>query len=131
MSSSTKKKIQVLSINLLLNLIEHDMALKDDAAVKNLKQKAIEFCEIPRVGLSSTLSAQKKAIEIRYVSSPSRLSFMACALLQNPSRLMKQSLLEIDDLEIRIKKVTELLKDEIDVIHLIIISLIVNQKEQQ
>lgn len=33
------------------------MSLKEDPALKNLKQKAIEFCEIPRVGLSSTLNA--------------------------------------------------------------------------
>ena len=91
------------------------MSLKEDPAVKSLKQKAIELCEIPRVGLSSTLSAQKKAIEIRYVSSPSRLSFMACALLSNPTRIMKQNLLEVDDLKMRITKVTELLREEIDV----------------
>lgn len=40
---------------------------------------------------------------------------MSCALLSNPSRIMKQNLLEIDDLESRIKKTTELLKDEIEV----------------
>lgn len=57
--------------------------MKDSEIVKQLKQKAIDLCEMPRVGLSSTLNAKKKAIELRYISSPSRLSFMACALLAN------------------------------------------------
>jgi hypothetical protein len=70
------------------------MAMKDTELHKELKQKAIELCEMPRVGLSSTLNAKKKAIEIRYISSPVRLTYMAAALLTNQTRLVKQSLIE-------------------------------------
>lgn len=57
------------------------MSLKDSDIVKDLKQKAIDLCEMPRIGLSSTLNAKKKAIELRYITSPSRLSYMASSLL--------------------------------------------------
>ena len=70
---------------------------------------------MPRVGLSSTLNAKKKAIEIRYVSSPARLTYMAAALLTNQTRLVKQSLLEQENLEKRMRRVVELLKSEIEV----------------
>lgn len=63
--------------------------MKESDKAKLLKQKAIEFCELPRTGLSSTLSAKKKALEIRYISSPSRLSFMAASLLNNQTRMIK------------------------------------------
>jgi hypothetical protein len=89
--------------------------LKESDKVKLLKQKAIEHCEMPRQGLSSTLNAKKKAMELRYIVSPSRLSFMACALLNNQSRMVKQSLLETDDLVKRIHRVCDLLSSEIEV----------------
>ncbi len=63
--------------------------LKDSDKAKLLKQKAIELCELPRSGLSSTLNAKKKAIELKYINSASRLCFMSCALLNNQSRMMK------------------------------------------
>lgn len=83
--------------------------MKDTDKAKLLKQKAIELCEIPRSGLSSTLNAKKKAMEIRYVNSPSKLSFMSCALLNNQTRMVKQSLLETDDIEKRMQRVIDLL----------------------
>jgi hypothetical protein len=83
--------------------------LKESEKFKLLKQKAIELCELPRAGLSSTLNAKKKAMEMRYISSPSRLSFLACSLLNNQTRMVKQSLLECDDLNKRLTKVTDLL----------------------
>lgn len=91
------------------------MSLRDTDLFKTLKQKTVELCELPRPGLSSTLNAKKKAVELRYITSPSRLSFMACALLTNQTRLVKQGLLEIDDLKKRMQKIIELLTIEIDV----------------
>eukprot|EP00347_Sterkiella_histriomuscorum_P014802 403359469 len=93
---------------------EIDMALKESDKTKLLKQKAIELCELPRSGLSSTLNAKKKAMEIRYITSPSRLTFMSCSLLNNQTRMTKQSLLETDDLESRMQRVIELLTQEIE-----------------
>ena len=81
--------------------LDYDLTLKDSDKTKLLKQRAIELCELPRSGLSSTLNAKKKAMDIRYVNSASRLSFMACALLNNQTRMIKQSLLETEDLEKR------------------------------
>lgn len=81
------KKIQV-SFNYNFKL-EYDMSLRDNDKVKSLKQKAIDLCELPRVGLSSTLNAKKKAIELRYITSASRLSFMACSLLSHQTRMVK------------------------------------------
>ena len=83
--------------------------MREDEIVKTLKQKAIDLCELPRVGLSSTLNAKKKALELRYISSASRLSFMASSLLTNQTRMVKQELLEIDDVKERIKKVSALI----------------------
>jgi hypothetical protein len=91
------------------------MSLKESETFKVLKQKAIELCELPKAGLSSTLNSKKKAMELRYIQSPSRLTFSACSLLNHPSRMVKQSMLECDDLAKRITKVTNLLNAEIDV----------------
>jgi len=55
--------------------------LRDSDKFKLLQDKAVEYCELPRGGLTMTLSSKKKAMEVRYTHSPSRLSFMACALL--------------------------------------------------
>ena len=70
-------------------VLEIDTALKESDKTKLLKQKAIELCELPRSGLSSTLNAKKKAMEIRYITSPSRLTFMSCSLLNNQTRMTK------------------------------------------
>lgn len=91
------------------------MLLKDSDNAKLVKQKAIELCELPRSGLSSTLNAKKKALEIKYINSASRLSFMASAILNNQPRMIKQGLLETNDLAERMQKVIELLTQEIDV----------------
>lgn len=92
----------MINISKLINDIEYDNAFKENANYKNLKQKAIDLCELPRNGLSATLNMKKKANEIRYINSPSRLSYLACALLTNQSRMVKQSLLEMEDLGKRI-----------------------------
>lgn len=93
----------------MIHSAEVDVALKDSDKAKLLKQKAIELCELPRSGLSSTLNAKKKALEIRYINSPSRLSFMSFSLLNNQTRMIKQSLLETDDLEKRMQRAIDLL----------------------
>lgn len=62
-------------------MVDYDMNLRDTDIFKTLKQKAIDLCELPRVGLSSTLNAKKKALELRYITSASRLSYMASSLL--------------------------------------------------
>lgn len=66
--------------------------------------------------ISLNMTTKKKAMEIRYTNSASRLSFIACSLLNNQTRMVKQSLLETDDLVKRIGRVSELLSAEIEVI---------------
>jgi hypothetical protein len=94
------------------------MGLRDSEKFKVLQQKAVELCELPKGGLSTAMSNKKKAVEIRYTVSPSRLSFMACALLSNETRQIKQRLLEMDDIGERIKILTSLINQEIEVSHL-------------
>lgn len=89
--------------------------MRETEKVKQLQQRAIEYCELPKGGLSLTMTSKKKAMEVRYTNSPSRLSFMACSLLNNQTRMVKQSLLETDDLLKRIVRVSDLLAVEIDV----------------
>jgi len=71
------------------------------------------MCELPRGGLAATMQSKKKAMELRYTVSPSKLCFMSCALLQNHSRYHKQSLLECDNLERRIGKIIDKMDLEI------------------
>lgn len=68
---------------------EYDISLRDSDKFKLLQQKAIELCELPRGGLAATMQSKKKAMELRYTVSPSKLCFMSCALLQNHSRYHK------------------------------------------
>jgi hypothetical protein len=82
----------------MISNVDYDISLRDSDLVKSLQHKAIEYCELPKDGLTLTMSSKKKAMEIRYTNSPSRLSFMASSLLNNQFRMVKQSLLEIDDL---------------------------------
>lgn len=51
--------------NIPLIKIDYDMSLRDSDKVKLLKHLAIEFCELPKAGLSLTMSSKKKAGEIR------------------------------------------------------------------
>lgn len=57
--------------------------MKEHEKFKLLKQKAIEHCDIPRITLTARMNAQKKAIEIRGIQSPSRLSYAVCGMLTN------------------------------------------------
>lgn len=62
-----KKKDQVTYLLLISNeLLEIDISLRESDLTKQLKQKSIELCEMPRLvnGLSSTMNARKKAMEI-------------------------------------------------------------------
>lgn len=61
------------------------------------------------------MNAKKKAMEIRYTVSPSKLCFMGCSLLSLTTRMHKQSLLECDDLTRRIGKVIDKINLEIEV----------------
>jgi len=79
-----------------------------------LQHQAITYCEIPKMGLSQTMNALKKGLELRYISSPSKLSFAAASLLVNITKIEKQNLLEIDDLKKRMETVSELMRKEID-----------------
>ncbi len=81
------------------------MQLRDTEKVKQLQLKAVEHCELPKEGVSQAMIAKKKAMEIRYTNSPSRLSFIVSALLTNQSRIVKQGLLEIDDIGKRVTSV--------------------------
>jgi hypothetical protein len=90
--------------------------LRDSEKVKVLQQKAIEHCDLPKGGnLNQAMVSKKKAMEIRYTNSASRLSFMGCALLTSSSRMVKQSLLETDDIVKRIDRLINLLSAEIEV----------------
>lgn len=91
------------------------MSLRDTEKVKQLQLKGVEHCELPKEGVSQQMLAKKKAQEIRYSSSPSRLSFMVSALLSNQSRIVKQGLLEIDDIQKRVFTVLQLITQEIEV----------------
>ena len=88
---------------------DYDVSLRDTEKVKQLQLKGVEHCELPKEGVSQAMIAKKKAVEIRYTSSPSRLSFMVSALLANPSRIVKQSLLEVDDIAKRVNTVLQLI----------------------
>ena len=70
-------------------LAEYDLSLRDSDKVKLIQQKAIELCELPKGGLSTTLTAKKKSNEIRYTTSPSKLCFMGCSLLNLTNRMHK------------------------------------------
>jgi len=90
--------------------------VKELGLFEKLKEKAIQLCDMPRLSLSASLNAQKRAQEIRFTQSLSKLTFMACAVLTNSvSRATKQELLEIEDLVTRMKRVIELLEVEIEV----------------
>jgi len=96
--------------------VEYDLSFRESDKTKLLQELAVEYCELPKGGLALTMSSKKKAMEIRYTTSSTKLSFMACALLNNQTRMVKQSLLETDDLKKRMDRVIDLLKQEIEVL---------------
>lgn len=55
---------------------------------------------------------RKKAVELKYMNSPLKLTYHACSLLSSIPRAEKYKLLEIDDLEPRMEKCLELLTNE-------------------
>jgi hypothetical protein len=64
-------------------LIDVDISLRESELFKQVKAKAIELCEIPRLanGFSSNMNARKKAMELDNIVSSSKLSYAACSLL--------------------------------------------------
>lgn len=90
------------------------MQLRNTELFKKLQLLAVEFCDLPKLGLSQTLNSKKKAMEISYINSPSKLSFVAASLLNNTqNKIERQDILEIDDLQKRIQVVSEHLVKEI------------------
>lgn len=83
---------------------------------EKLRQTAIKYCDLPRSNMTENLNAQKKAAEIKYISSAAKLCFMACSLLTAQTRPTRQALLEVNHLKTRIERTIQLLESQIDIL---------------